>query len=126
MSDQIEVMINTCFGGFGFSPQAIAEYRRANPEQDTNQIERHDPVMVKIVKDMGGLANGFCAKIGLEKIPSQYVNHYSISEYDGSESVEIHYNKYKVDSAKSILRDGSLTKSEKLASIAAVLNLATD
>ena len=122
MSGQIEVMINECFGGFGFSPEAISKYRKANPEQNPNQIERRDPVMIQIVKEMGKRANGHHALIVIETIPEQYINHYSITSNDGFESVEIHYEKYKIDIAKSILNDGSLTDSEKLARIDAVLN----
>ena len=88
MSGQIEVMINQCFGGFGFSPEAISKYRKANPEQNPNQIERRDPVMIQIVKEMGKRANGHHALIVIETIPEQYINHYSITSNDGFESVE--------------------------------------
>jgi hypothetical protein len=162
----IEIMVNDCFGGFGFSKQASEEYvkrsrnlpvakvdcdtiplllpQSANTSKQSQQqtsggdldhneepnfrainaynIKRHDPLMIQIVKELGEKANGFCAQISIETIPSQYINHYSIEDYDGSERVVIHYNKYKVDSAKDLLRNPTLTNFEKIARISALLH----
>jgi len=159
-TDNIEIMINNCFGGFGFSKQASQEYVKrscnlpviAKGDSDTipllfsqtttnitseeggdseestfrtinaYSIKRHDPLMIQIVKELGEKAYGFCAQISIETIPAQYINHYSIEDYDGTEAVVIHYNTYKVDSAKALLRNSTLTNFEKLARISALLN----
>ena len=136
-SNTIEIMVNECFGGFGFSKDAIKEYLKRssaepnNPELMTGNdgqaineynVQRHNPVMVQIVKEMGFRANGAFAEIHLKKIPSQYIKHYSIEEYDGRESVVIQYDKYKVDSAKMLLKSSHLSKEQKLAQISALLH----
>lgn len=121
----VEIMVNTCYGGFGLSEAAMDEYRKrcpGNENVDYYDIDRHDPVMVQILKQMGEAAFGAFSRIKLKKIPVQYLDHYSISEYDGLEHVVIHYNSYKIDTAKAILRDRHLNKTEKLLRVSAVLN----
>ena len=122
------IMYNTCYGGFSVSNSAIEEYRRQCPEaQEVScySVERHDPVMVGIVQKMGERANGQCAKINLKEIPAEYLGHYEIGEYDSMEHVIIQYDKFQLDSIKSILRDQGLNKTDKLSRIAAVLNRIT-
>lgn len=122
----IEVMVNRCYGGFGLSEKAVAEYCKImglDNEDGIVDLQRHDPQLLKIVKAMGTKqASGRYANIELQRIPAQYVNHYSICEYDGMETLVINYNAYKVDSAKEILRNKELSKSEKLARVTALLN----
>lgn len=124
-----EVMINTRFGGFGFSEKAIAMYseRKQYPLSyaavTSSDIPRDDPVMIQIVKELGPLANESVSQIDIVTIPEQYSRHYTIEDYDGDECICIHYDKYKVDSAKAILCDSSIpTPEEMLARISAVLN----
>jgi len=121
----VEIMYNTCYGGFSFSKAAMDEWHKRCPGKDKVRcwnMDRHDPVMVQIMKEMGKTANGNFSKIELKKIPLEYLHHYEIGEYDGLEGVVINYNAYKIDTAKEILRDQTLTKAEKLARVAAVLN----
>jgi hypothetical protein len=65
---------------------------------------------------------GHWSNIVLEYIPSRFVNYYRIHECDGLETLEIDYDAYIIDSAKVILRDAQLTKSERIARALAVLN----
>ena len=125
MEPQLEIMVNTCYGGFSISEAAMDEYRRRCPDRQEFEyyhIDRHDPVMVEIVKELGTRANGLVAQIELRRIPALYAGHYSIGEYDGMENVVIHRNTYKVDATRAILLNRALTKSEKLARVSAVLN----
>jgi hypothetical protein len=136
MTDQttITIMVNACYGGFGLSEAAMDEYRRRRPSSDVGvaggdayyDIARHDALMVQVVKELGHAANGPCAAIELWQIPSRYVNHYSIREYDGMENVAVHRNAYRVDAAREILRQETLTKTEKLARLAAVMKVGDD
>ena len=121
----IRVMYNECYGGFGFSDLAKGEYcKRCPGATDIDNIERHDPIMVQIVADLGSeRASASFSKIGLEEIPSQYVDHYSILEYDGMETVRIRYNKYKLDYARLILKNQELlSQTEQLECLSAILN----
>jgi hypothetical protein len=122
----ISVMHNVCYGGFGFSAAAKAEYRRRCPDVTEGlsgfRIARHDPVMVAIVEEMGAAASDRYASVQLERIPAQYVDHYEIAEYDGMESVVICNERFKLDAVRVILGDRVSSKAEKLARIAAVVH----
>lgn len=149
-----EVVINTCFGGFGLSKKAVAELARLrgrkayffttapgslneyipvdeaskdslfwtafdipNPnevlrgyrdwhdmtdveKQASNKVyeqhalptrpdDRADPLLVKVVKQLGQHANGGCADLKIVKIPAEVK--YVIEEYDGLEHIaEVH------------------------------------
>jgi hypothetical protein len=48
------------------------------------EISRHDPILVQVVEELGGKANGDCAKLAIAEISGPY----RIDEYDGFESVE--------------------------------------
>lgn len=126
MTSRIPVMFNACFGGFGLSDAAMTAYRERCPDAgadlDSWGILRHDAVMVEIVRELGDAANDRYAKIRLQRIPAQFVNFYQIDEYDGMETVVLLRNEYKLDAVKSILRDRSLSKADKLVRISAVVN----
>ena len=48
------------------------------------EIERHDPILVSIVEELGKEANSMSADLQIEDITG---NKYRINEYDGNESV---------------------------------------
>ena len=78
--------------------------------------------MAQIVQEMGEEANGTHARIKLRRIPVEYKNHYEIGEYDGSEYVIVLWDAYRLDAVSSLLKDRGLSKTEKLARIAAVVH----
>ena len=50
----MEVMFNGCYGGFGFSEEATRVYKeRGGQCTDPDDMSRHDPLMVSIVKELG-------------------------------------------------------------------------
>ena len=113
----IEIMFNARYGDFSFSDAAMDEYCKRSPEKENVKywtISRHDPVMVQIVKEMGVKAWGARAKIELLEIPSKYLGYYSIRDYNGAEDVVIDFSAYRIETAREILMDQDLTKSEKL------------
>jgi len=58
----------------------------SNSERD---IDRHDPLLVKTVEELGEQVNGQCAKLVVVEIPDGV--EYEISEYDGNEHIaEVH------------------------------------
>ena len=131
MTGTVEILYNKCFGGFGFSSEAMNEYYNRKQTVDPSsfseyEIERHDPVMLQIVKELGPRANGYCARLAIQSIPSHFVKYYEIDEYDGSESVRIKYDAYRIDAAKALLRDANLSKAEKIWRAAAVLSANLD
>lgn len=53
------------------------------------EIERNDPILVKVVEELGAKANGAHAQLKIVEIPDGV--EYSIEDYDGSEHIaEIH------------------------------------
>ena len=47
-------------------------------------VDRHDPVLVQVVEELGNKANGMFAKLAIVEVSGPY----RIDEYDGFESVE--------------------------------------
>lgn len=86
----MKVVINNCFGGFGLSDAAEAEFReRSGRSGSVYDIERNDPDLVAIVEEMGVSANGRFASLKIVEIPDG-VN-FIIKEYDGNEHIaEVH------------------------------------
>ena len=57
-----------------------------------NDVDRHDPVLVQVVEELGDKANGICAKLRIDEVDGHYRidevdDHYRIDEYDGNEKV---------------------------------------
>lgn len=84
----MQIVINSCYGGFGLSDKALVLYNAlANTDiQCCFELERNDPILVRVVKTLGDEANGRFAKLRIVEIPDD-VN-WEISDYDGCESIE--------------------------------------
>lgn len=97
-----KVVINNCYGGFGLSKEAmlrllelgfIDEYYSKKEVENYEHphtsfypsIERHNPLLIQVVEELGKKANGACAELKIVEIDS---NMYIINEYDGWESVK--------------------------------------
>jgi hypothetical protein len=61
-------------------------YNKQYDEQTWNDhnVDRHDPILVQVVEELGDKANGMCAKLAIAEVSGPY----RIDEYDGNESVE--------------------------------------
>lgn len=87
------VVINNCYGGFGLSDKAFERYRQLTGTTDSvfpcYNIERDDPYLIQVVKEMGEQVNGPCSELKIVEIPAD-VN-WVIEEYDGIEWIaEVH------------------------------------
>ena len=62
------------------------EYNRKIAAQSwyDRNVDRHDPVLVQVVEELGDKANGKYSKLAIAEVDGQY----RIDEYDGMESVE--------------------------------------
>jgi hypothetical protein len=67
--------------------EARAASNRAYSEMvlGSRDFERDDPVLVRVVEELGDAANGQCAKLKIEDVPAGTL--WRIDEYDGNESV---------------------------------------
>lgn len=121
----MKVAYNSCYGGFNLS-QAAVEYlhnKGVNVDNIHRAIfeyewERHDPFLIEAIETLGDAANGDCSKLKIANIPDEYGTYYTISEYDGMESVVCDFKRliraklstFDIDSAteetcKNILKD---------------------
>lgn len=99
-----KIVINSRFGGFGLSDTAIirliqlgSPYARLRTLEEVAEwpgggavhldydIPRHDPLLVKVVEEMGAAADGRSAKLCVLEIEG---DKYAIDDYDGQESVD--------------------------------------
>jgi len=87
----MKIVINTCYGGFGLSDEAVDKYAELKgiPNDGSyryiNDIERDDPILVHVVEELGEKANGLYAELNIINIPNDVVWH--VDEYDGMESI---------------------------------------
>lgn len=90
----VKVVYNNRYGGFSLSEKAVELYNQGRLEQNQapinhsgRRIPRHDPVLIKVVEELGKEANGKHADLQIETIPDAYIDCYKITEYDGLEGV---------------------------------------
>ena len=103
----MKVVINRCYGGFSLSDEAKELYLNKKELKFTKEkgeyfslcgydyiiegqehwydrdIERHDPILVEVVEELGDKANGRCAELDVIEIPDGV--DYEVQEYDGKE-----------------------------------------
>jgi hypothetical protein len=81
----MKVVINTCYGGFGLSDEAMQEYKKRKGLTTVFlwKIERNDPDLVEIVEEMGDAAADLFAELKVVDIPDGI--EWEIQEYDGRE-----------------------------------------
>ena len=112
-SEFIEVLYNTCYGGWSPSPLATELYKIRMKEKYPNFISdesfsfyfpqsyRHDPILVQIFKELGAEFDDEYSRTQLVSIPKIYIERYSITEdpeADGIEKVVIDVTpKYNLD-----------------------------
>jgi len=105
----MKIVINKCFGGFNLSEEAVLLYGKKkglniivvrdkimkslhhyylDEVKDGNyfsdrDIQRNDSVLIEVVEELGGKANGFCSELKIVEIPDDV--EWIIEEYDGKE-----------------------------------------
>lgn len=108
----MKIVINTCYGGFGLSHEAVLRYAAlknmnfvveekdssfskyeyyvdqvsdANHWHEGKISDRSDPALVQVVEELGEAANGWAAELKVVDIPDDV--QWYIEEYDGNEWV---------------------------------------
>jgi len=85
-----KIAINTDFGGFGLSDEAIDLYKvlteiPASTDIYYWEIPRDDPVLIQVIEQLGEKANTRYSSLKVIEIPDDVEWH--IHEYDGMEHV---------------------------------------
>lgn len=110
-----KVVINSCYGGYGLSKEAVQLYLkythmkyteedrsdRWSTDQfgkqivvngnawDDDDIPRDDPILIKVIEELGNAANGNFSKLKIIQIPADV--EWTLEEYDGKEWIaEVH------------------------------------
>ena len=108
--EEIEILINICYGGWNISKKAIELYKLRNPSYNVtgnafDYFNRHEPILIQIYKELGDNFDGKHSKTKIKKILKKYENYYDIDEYDGKECVKINYTKYKLDNIYNKIKE---------------------
>lgn len=87
ITSKIEIVINTSYGGFSLSGEAMRRYNTLKGTSLINgrHIERTDPVLIEVVKALGDKANGECAELRVV----EFTLGFNVYSYDGKESVDV-------------------------------------
>jgi hypothetical protein len=127
----IKVVYNAKHGGFGLSKKASDLYTQKresaglSPVKYDRFIERHDPLLVEVVQELGNEANGMCANLKIEEIPEEYLHCYTLEEYDGLEGVECYPSKL-VEYKLKKLKIGDLTDEECRKTLQEMINIVSN
>ena len=86
--DNLKIVINKCFGGFGLSVAATEAYLERKGETEGSyfsdrDVERDDSDLVAVVESLGDAANGRFAQLAVVEIPDDV--EWTVQEYDGTE-----------------------------------------
>ena len=86
-----KIVYNACYGGFGLSHKAEVRYRELSGDPNAERpdiwaIERDDPILVRVVEELGEEANDSFSDLQIVDLPAGAL--WRIDEYDGNESVK--------------------------------------
>ena len=122
--EQIAILYNARYGGFGISQKAIDEYNKRkliiNPNEEildkccSDWVDRADNLMCQLYTEMGNEFNDKYSKIKIKYIPKRYENHYIIDECDGLENISINYSTYALDEIKKVVDNTEMTNDAKI------------
>ncbi len=92
-----KIVINKCFGGFSLSVKAMKLYHELKgiPLEELfydRCIDRDDPILVRVVEELGKEASGSYARLKIVEIPDDI--EWEIDEYDGQEWVSERHRRW--------------------------------
>lgn len=130
--ETVEVMYNGCYGGFELSQEAAEKYMEKTKMrgEDLSNLEnilegmsiedRQNKIMIEVVKELGPKASTSHSNIKIRSFPLKYANHIEIHEYDGSESLSVNLEAYKlseIDRVASSTHEDPLLRIQKITGI---------
>lgn len=84
----MEIVINTCYGGFSVSEEAAKFF---NLDSVYSDIDRQDPALIEKVKENPKWVSGSFADLKVVDIPDEATD-WVIDEYDGLERIVYVFN----------------------------------
>jgi hypothetical protein len=91
----MKIVINTCYGGFGLSKEALALFNERSRTVETYDfvIKRDDPILVEVVEQLGEDASGHFADLKVVEIPDDV--EWGIEEDNGHEWIAEKHRTWK-------------------------------
>jgi hypothetical protein len=92
-----KIIINQCYGGFGFSKPFIKAFTQVKPLKNDyfySQEYRRDPIAIQLLEEHGTeWSSDKYAKLVVKNVPSDIFKYMDVGEYDGYESLVINWEK---------------------------------
>ena len=120
--DSIPVLLNGAYGGFCLSETAKAKVQLLFDKKNKGEFneygsknQRHDTDLLSVVFKLGLTKSSarYC-ELYIKYIPTEFINSYNITEYDGAETLKLDYTKYLMTKLDSIMENEKLTSDEKI------------
>ena len=97
IDNNMKIVINICYGGFGLSQDAKKKYMQyaginAESDFDMYSISRNDKFLVKVVEELKNQANEKFSSLKIVEIPDDIK--WVIEDYDGLEWVAEEHRKW--------------------------------
>lgn len=99
-SDCFPVIINVAYGGGGIHTTDEIDALYFEETGKNYDYDREDVVMAKLIETNECVGKYFCMQVIY--IENKYKGCYTIQEYDGSESVSVSIDKYKIKLVKEL------------------------
>jgi hypothetical protein len=128
--EYIEVLYNSCYGGFSLSEEAKEMYKAKTDVilyGYDSHVNRTNKILLEIYHEFKlkeKKFSGQCACIEIKKIHKKYKNCYIISEYDGLEDVMIDYDKFKLENIEKIVSHSTMPNDEKILALKSLFHSA--
>ena len=108
--DTIQILYNTCYGGFKFSDVFAFELgnriREAVGHSYKHYRYRDHPEAIKLFLEKGSeWSSDSCSKLKIKEIPIYLKDYYDIHEYDGKEYVDINIHRAIADATDTYLEN---------------------
>lgn len=83
----MKILVNCCYGGFGFSDFGVAKLKENNLINDDSDLDiRTNPEVIKLAEKYGDALFDEYSDVEIEELPDG-ITDYDIQEYDGYETV---------------------------------------
>ena len=139
---EVGIVLNEKFGGFGLSNYALKKL--GIEDEGRINVDRFNPALVKLVEDenQDGKINGDYARLDVEYIPFEYyepakfgrgyswdAEYFKIQEYEGSEAIELNFDKMNIINLLKKMRDvvnSEVSSKKKIQIFENILNIPGD
>jgi hypothetical protein len=111
----MKVLINNCYGGFGYSDEFVKEfYKRKGiePQEYHEDMTVDNPEVIALFEELGSeFASGSFAQLKIVEIPDGLK--FDVGEYDGQEWISNTWIKVTLEELSKGLTDEQLQLAEK-------------